>query len=239
MKRLKFIIVITFLLFMSGCSDFVMICSLNPFYLDKNMTLVNGIEGSWKASPLRPKNESNKEDRSDIWREADTTATWKIERVINHNTHKTKKGKDSIAYTPQNYYMVNLIGNQPDSLKYHFKMVLFRVNKILYADFMPVDYTGMQKSRFAEESFFSVHTLARVVMRNKQIGFSWLGDEYMKEMIEKKRVRVDYKWVQSAKRLLLVGTPEKLTGMIERYASETRFIDWDNQKAMLKLNRIK
>jgi len=27
--------------------------------------------------------------------------------------------------------------------------------------------------------------------------------------------------------------------MIERYADELRFIDWNNQKAMLKLNRTK
>jgi hypothetical protein len=61
----------------------------------------------------------------------------------------------------------------------------------------------------------------------------------MKGMIEKKRVRVNYKWVESAKRLLLTGTSEQLTGMMERYAGEPRFIDWENQQAMLQLNLIK
>jgi hypothetical protein len=36
MKLRKLLIVSVILLFISGYSDFKMICSLNPFYLDKN-----------------------------------------------------------------------------------------------------------------------------------------------------------------------------------------------------------
>jgi hypothetical protein len=61
----------------------------------------------------------------------------------------------------------------------------------------------------------------------------------MKEMIEKKRVRVKYKYVPDAGRLLLTASSESLTEMIEHYAHQKRFIDWENQPAMLKLNRIK
>jgi len=118
-------------------------------------------------------------------------------------------------------------------------MVLFRVNKVLYADFTPDGNTGLEKSRFATESYFTVHTLAKVVIHNKQLDISWLGADYMKDMIEKKRVRVNYRWVESAKRLLLTGSSDQLTGMIERYAGEQRFIDWESQDAMLTLNRIK
>ena len=90
----------------------------------------------------------------------------------------------------------------------------------------------------AIESYFRIHTLARVFIRNHQPEISWLGAEYMKEMIEKKRVRLNYRWTDSASRLLLTGSPEQLTGMIERYAGEPRFIDWEDQPAMLKLNRL-
>ena len=103
---------------------------------------------------------------------------------------------------------------------------------------MPFDNTGLEKSRMAIESYFRIHTSARVVIRDNHPEFSWLGAEYMKEMIEKKRVRINYRWADSASRLLLTGSPEQLTGMIERYAEEPRFIDWDNQPAMLKLNRL-
>ena len=57
-------------------------------------------------------------------------------------------------------------------------------------------------------------------------------------MIEKKRVRVNYRWVSSASRLLLTGSSEQLTGMIDHYADEARFIDWERQPARLVMNRI-
>ena len=239
MNRLKVSIVSVIILLMAGCTDYIMICSLNPFYVDKNITLISGIEGNWKAVPLKGKSVSGKEEKSPSWYQKDTTSTWVIERVITKETIKTAKGKDSAVNKPSNYYMVKLISKQSDTAAYQFKLVLFRVKNALYADFMPVSNTCMEKSRFAYESYFSVHTLARVVIQNKQVEVSWLGAEYMKEMIEKKRVRVSYRWIDSAKRLLLTGTPEELTGMIERYAGETRFIDWGNQQAMLMLNRIK
>ena len=238
MKRFKVLIISLFIISLSGCSDFCMICSLNPFFMDKDITLVPAIEGKWKANTISSK-QDNKDKNSSSWSHLDTTSFWKIKRVIYQESVKTKKGKDSVVYKPANYYMIELVSTRNDTIFYKFHMTLFHVNKALYADLMPVDNTGLGKSLLANESYFSVHTLARVVIKNNQFSLSWLGAEYMKGMIEKKRVRVNYKWVESASRLLLTGTSEQLTGMIERYGDEPRFIDWNNQKAMLKLNRIK
>ena len=47
MKLQKLLIVSIIFLFISGCTDFIMICSLNPFYLDKNIAIVPEIEGNW------------------------------------------------------------------------------------------------------------------------------------------------------------------------------------------------
>lgn len=231
------------ILLLSGCTDFFMICSLNPFYLDKNITLVPEMEGAWSASPLLIKTTQNsrkdgKNDENDVWKLTDTTSVWEIERRISKETVKTTRGKDSVTYKPLNFYTVKLIGTSADSSLYQFKMVLFRVNKDLYADFMPIENSGLEKSRIAIESYFRIHTLARIVIRDQQPEFSWLGAEYMKGMIEEKRVRVSYRWVSDAGRLLLTGSSEQLTGLIERYAREPRFIDWADQPAMLKLNRI-
>ena len=236
MKRKRVLILLGFILIFSGCSDFFMICSLNPFYLDKHVNLVPEMEGRWSVLPMRRK--PQKEENGSVWKQMDTTSVWKIERRISKETIKTTKGKDSVVYKPLDFYVVKLISHQPDSAIYNFKMVLFKVDKILYADFMPIDNSGLEKSRFASESYFRIHTLARVVIRNKQPEFSWLGSTYMKEMIEKKRVRVNYRWVSDAGRLLLTGSSEQLNGMLERYAGEPRFIDWENQEAMLKLTRI-
>lgn len=240
MKRFKVLIAFALILFLPGCAEFVMICSLNPFYLEKDVVLVREVEGKWNAIPLKAISKpAKKEESPSAWRQADTTSLWRIERYILEESVKTKKGKDSMVFRPADYYKVKLISTQADSSVYLFKMVLFRVNNDLYADFMPQGSTGMDKSRFATESYFTAHTLAKVVIRNKKLVVSWLAEESMKDMIENKRVRVDYKWVHSAKRLLLTGSSEQLTEMIDRYAGELRFIDWENQQAMLTLNRVK
>jgi hypothetical protein len=238
MRRLKKFLVIGMILLLTGCTDFFMICSLNPFYLEKDVRLIPEIEGKWNATPKPKKSDSGKEEGPSVWNRLDTISVWKINRHISKESNKTSKGVDTIVYRVMDYYDVSLISSTPDTIIYKFKMVLFKVNKGLYADFMPVESSGLEKSRFASDSYFKVHTLARIDQTGEQIKLSWLGAEYTKEMIEKKRVRVSYRWVSGASRLLLTGSSEQLTRMIERYADETRFIDWSNQQAMLTLNRI-
>lgn len=237
MKYRKLLIITGIILFFSGCSDFFMICSLNPFYLDKNITLAPEIEGNWSVHPIQTKKDSTNKNSSP-WEKADTTSVWRIKQFISEEKIKTKLGKDSTVFKPQNFYVVKLTGNNPDSAQYQFQLVLFRINNNLYADFSPRETAAIKNSRMAKENYFTVHTLARVTVQNKQLFVSWLGSEYMKDMIEKKRVRIKYRYVHDAGRLLLTASSEELSAMIERYAAEKRFIDWDDQLAMLKLNRI-
>jgi len=237
MKLRKLLIVSGILLFISGCSDFMMICSLNPFYLEKDIVLSPEIEGSWTVHPIKSQKDST-DKNSTPWQEADITSIWRINRSISEETVKTKKGKDSTVFKPQNYYVVKLTGENPDSAKYQFNLALFRINGVLYADFSPREITDIHNSRMAKENYFTVHTLARIQVKHKQLFVSWLGADYMKSMIENKRVRIKYRYVLDAKRLLLTASSEELTAMIERYADQKRFIDWEDQPAMLKLNRI-
>jgi len=237
MKLRRLLIVSGILLFVSGCSDFMMICSLNPFYLDKNITLAPEIEGNWTVHPIQSKKDST-EKNSSLWEKADTTSIWQIQQFISEEKVKTKKGKDSTVFKPQNFYVVKLTGNNPDSAQYQFHLALFRINRVLYADFSPRETTAIKNSRMAKENYFTVHTLARIKIQNKQLFVSWLGADYMKDMIEKKRVRIKYRYVPDAGRLLLTASSKDLTEMIEHYADQKRFIDWEDQPAMLKLNRI-
>ena len=237
MKLKKLLIASGILLFISGCSDFMMICSLNPFYLDKYVVLVPEIEGNWSAHEIKSKKDSA-DNNSSHWEMADTLSTWSIRQRIFKETQKTKQGKDSTVFKPQNDYVVKLVKSNPDSARYQFDLTLFRINGALYGDFSPREITDIRNSRMVKENYLTVHTLARIQVQNKQLFVSWLGADYMKGMIEKKRVRIKYRYVPSAGRLLLTATSADLTEMIERYADQKRFIDWEDQPAMLKLNRI-
>ncbi len=237
MNYRKLLVVFGIILILSGCSDFMMICSLNPFYLDKNITFSPEIEGSWTVHPILSK--SDKEDKnSPKWADADTMLVWRINRFVSVEKRKNKQGNDSTVNLPQNYYLVELTNQNGDTAKYQFYLYLFRINGMLFGDFSPREIAAIQQSSMTKENFFKVHTLARIKTENGRLNMSWLGAEYMKDMIEQKRVRIQYRFVPDAKRLLLTASSENLTEMLERYASQKRFIDWDNQPAMLKLNRV-
>lgn len=236
MKR-KLLLITGLLFLFIGCDNYYMICSLNPFYIEKNILLESRIEGSWTAKSLLAKKDSGSSSNSKIWDLADTTSTWTIKRAITKWVVKDKHGVDSTTFKPENYYIAKLTRSS-DSTNYEFKVMLFRVKKGLYADFIPNNKEGLMKSKLSSGSFFEVHTLAWVTLKNNQIELSWLGADCMKEMIEKKRVRVNYQWVQAAGRFVLTASPNELTAMIDRYADQSRFIDWENQKARLELTRL-
>lgn len=238
MNYRKVLIVFGFLLIISGCSDFIMICSLNPFYLDKNMVLLPEIEGNWRVHEVQSKKDSTAKNSSH-WEMADTVSSWSIRQRIFKETQKTKLGKDSIVFKPQKDYVVKLVGPNPDTAKYQFQMVVFKVNDIYFADFCPYDIEAVKNSRMAKENLLPVHTLARITFQNKQLRLSWLSTDCMKDMIENKRVRIQYRYVPSAGRLILTASSENLTEMIDRYAGQKRFVDWDDQPALLKLTRLK
>ena len=237
MKRKLFPILCLLLLFI-GCDSYYMICSLNPFYIEKNIIFETRIEGSWTAKSLPAEKDSVSSSNSDIWNLADTASTWKIKQAVTKWVEKDKHGVDSTIFKPENYYLAKLVRSS-DSTYYEFKVVLFRVKNGLYADFIPNNKEKIVKSKLASSGFLEVHTLARVTLNDNRIELSWLGADCMKDMIEKKRVRVDYQWVKEANQFTLTASSNELTGMIERYADQSRFIDWNNQKARLTLNRIK
>ena len=237
MTRKKLLLITGLLLLLIGCDNYYMICSLNPFYIEKNILLESRIEGTWKAKNALPAKDTGSSSDSEIWGLADTTSTWTIKRAISERVVKDKKGADSTTFKPENYYLARLT-RSADSINYEFKVVLFWVNKRLYADFIPNNKEELMKSKLSSGSFFEVHTLARITLNNNQIGISWLGADCMKEMIEKKRVRVKYQYVQEAGRFVLTASSNELTAMIDRYADQSRFIDWENQKAKLELTRL-
>ena len=236
MKR-KLWITAGLLLLIIGCNNFYMMCSLNPYYVEKNIILNPAIEGSWFAKPMKSMKDSANSGKPEIWAVIDTTSNWSIKRFISKQVVKIKGGQDSTICKPENYYIAKLI-HPSDSVIYQFKVVLFNVNMSLYADFIPYAKENLMNSTLASNSFFEMHTLARLTISQNHAGLSWLGADCMKEMIQKKRVRVKYQWVKDTGRFLLIASSHDLTEMIERYADQPRFIDWEAQYARLNLTRL-
>lgn len=236
-RRKMLIIFSGLLLVLIGCDNYYMICSLNPFFIEKNILLNSSIEGSWRAKIVQTSKNSGSSNDSGIWGLADTTSTWTIKRAISKWVVKDRQGVDSTTFKPENYYLAKLTRSS-DSTVYEFKVVIFGVKTGLYADFIPNNKEGLIKSKLSSYGFFEVHSLARVLINNKKIELSWLGADTMKDMIEKKRVRVNYLWVQEAGKFVLTASSNELTSMIDRYGDQARFIDWKTQKAQIELTRL-
>lgn len=219
MKRLKFLLLLTPFFIQAGCDDYTMICSLNPFYIEKQVVLLPQIEGVWHANPDLSLDPS-------IWKTADTTYHWTVSQKLDGD----KK--------PLNEYLVEIYRNKPDSIGFSYNVKIFMAENQLYADFSNASNIASDNSRLTFENHYPVHTLARIINKDKQIVLSWLNDETMISMIEEKRVKVSFKWVTSANRVLLTGSSVQLFEMVEKFSNEKRFVDWEKQEAMLTLTRV-
>lgn len=237
MKRQKMFLITLMILLFTACDNFFIICSLNPFYQEKNITLIPDIEGIWTVAQSRIPADTT-QSKSSVWNQLDTTSVWTIRRAFSEEILKDHLKRDSSVFHPLNYYHVQLSGGTTCSALIKFKVVFFKVGQNLYADFLPLENNLHDKSRLIDDSYFKIHTLAKVNRHNNQVSLSWLGSDSVKDMLENKRVRLSYRWVKEAGRLLLTGSSTELTGMLERYGEEKRFIDWETQQAKLKLNRI-
>ena len=232
MKRLKYLLFLTPFLIMSSCGDFFMICSLNPFYIKKNITLAESLNGNWTVKQVK-KSLSNSDTPNYLWKIADTTSVWNIER--SKTREKNEKGyEEDFEY----YYTVKLIGNFPDSALYQFKLVVFVIDGVIYGDFTPFSNSAIESSQMAKDHYLFTHSVARIDGIGDNWSLTWLGYETVKQMIGK-RANIKYKWISDQNRLILSGSSNELTNMIERYGTNKRYIDWEYQPCILKMNRIK
>jgi len=236
MKQHKKLTILAVIILLSGCNDFFMICSLNPFYTEKKIVLEPKMEGTWAADSSNLLIQGGKDNP--VWRLSDTSLVWKITRQIDRETKKGVDGKDSVSMIPRNYYSIQFRDLQTDSTVYQFKMVLFLVKGVQFADIMPSASTFTEKSRMAKENYLMVHTLAKVFLEPNSIRLSWLSEECMRDMIENKHVRSKFVYSTSINRLLLTGSSERLYEMLERHAGEKRFIDWEAQPAIMTLKKL-
>ena len=223
-KLIKFLILLAGIILTTGCDDYYMVCSLNPFYLEKDIVTISGIEGKWKA---KPHNSKTSDSNGQIWKTADSMLVWTVMRKLDENKN------------PTNVYHIQMGNDRTDSLNYKFEMVIFELKGNLYADFCPVSNLATDNSRLAFENSYPMHTLSKIIKNNNQFIFSWLEDDTMKSMIQEKRVRASFRWIKNDSRFILTGSSNQLTEMIKRYCNEERFVEWENQAAMLSLTALK
>ena len=240
MKRINSIIFFAFIILITGCSEDAMVCSVNPFYLDKNVVYIPEIAGYWSAKPIYP--DSINEDYKNPWEDTDTNSVWSITRpTVIVNPEYPSETDTAVIYPYRNYILT--LKKPKDSIYYRFHLTLFKIENTLYADFLPNIIPTIEKSTLLRESINNgYHTLARVEMNDSLLILTWLSGYSMAEMIANKRVRTEFMWDAQRERfisIILTSNSKELTFMIQRYFNQKRFIDWTNQPAMIKLVKNK
>jgi hypothetical protein len=114
---------------------------------------------------------------------------------------------------------------------------LFRLNGVDYVDFLPDPDEDHCTSDMTAYHHIPVHTLARVQYCKDSILLYWFGDEWLNELFEKNRVRIQHETVSSPgyDRHVLTADTEELQKFIRKYANDPKTME-DIEKIFAKGN---
>lgn len=99
---------------------------------------------------------------------------------------------------------------------------LFELDGKLYMDFTPdpnEDHCSPDMTGFHH---VPVHTLARIEIREDQVMLFWFGEEWLNELFEENRIRIQHETVQIGSdyaRHVLTAPTEELQKFIRKYAN--------------------
>jgi hypothetical protein len=126
-----------------------------------------------------------------------------------------------------------------------FNVHLFKVDGILYLDFLPVKEDSDKE--FYDIHLVPAHSLARVSFdSNDRMSISWFNEEWLNKLFEENRVKISHEVIQSdetgyGKQYVLTASTGELKKFIVKYGNDPNaFSDDENKNFIsLKLNRVK
>ena len=142
-----------------------------------------------------------------------------------------------------NSYLAEMYENTANPSR--FNVHLFKVDGILYLDFMPIRDKGEQE--FYDIHLVPAHSLARVRFdSHDRMTISWFNEEWLNKMFEENRVKISHEVILSddygyGKQYVLTASTSELKKFIVKYGNDPDAFSEDKDKNFLclKLNRIK
>jgi len=101
---------------------------------------------------------------------------------------------------------------------------LFRLNDVDYVDFMPDPDEDHCTSDMTTFHHVPVHTLARVQYNKDSILLYWYGDEWLNELLEQNRIRIQNETIPGydSDRHVLTAPTDELQKFIRKYANDPK-----------------
>lgn len=157
---------------------------------------------------------------------------------LGYELYKSEKGN---FYT-LNYSSINGIFSAAPFSKNNDKMIvnLTMINGQLYADFYPWTYNGSSpykgiesykdqlnrnfKVRHKNPNTIYGHTFSKVILKNKSLIIKPINYEYIKRLINEKRIRIKHEKVKG--RIIITATTEELRAFLHKYGDKDElFLD--------------
>ena len=99
---------------------------------------------------------------------------------------------------------------------------LFRLNGVDYVDFVPHPNADHCTSDMTSFHHIPVHTLARVKYCRDSILMYWYGDDWLNDLFEQNRIRIEHETVQD--RHVLTADTDELQKFIKKYANDPKTV---------------
>jgi hypothetical protein len=126
---------------------------------------------------------------------------------------------------PEEHDSSYVITYYEDDLKYAvLTATLFQLNDVDYVDFIPAPDENHCTSDMTAYHHVPVHTLARVKYSKDSILLYWYGEEWLNELFEQNRIRIQHETIPGFDddRHLLTAETDELQKFIRKYANDPK-----------------
>jgi len=198
MKKLLLLTgMITLLLSISGC-----LSTLYPLFTEKDLVFDARLFGEWKEKGDEESMLIEKASRQDL---AHLPA---LQQLVDKAYIVSLKSKEAGA---------NPTGSNDQQVEQKFIAFLTRLGTDLYLDFFPTPTARQQQyNTFYGAHFIGMHSFYRVQIHNdRSIELSQLKEEYLKDLIKQKRVRIKHEDIDGS--YIITAPTEELQQYVLKY----------------------
>lgn len=218
MKTWKSVILIGIAILLNSC----IVKSLQPFYTSDSLsynekfigTWVDSEKGEWDIKSfkdgLKDTNISKKKIKTS---EKDVKYTVKTEF-----TEFDSDPSDDVTNLTEFYKKGYLISYKDQDKEALFVAMPFKIDNQYFLDFIPFMYDNNSVNELVNQHLMTTHSVAKIdVNSDKEIAFSWLNENKVKELFDNKKLRLKHEGIGLEKDLLLTASSEELYVFLKKY----------------------
>lgn len=186
--------------------------SIQPFYIQSAEHYSNTLIGNWNDT------------KKGQWNITSFKSVWEKENKPNSKLSSEDK---KIYKTYKNGYYIT---HTKKENKATFLGMPFKVDQHLFIDISPLEFESNDLNDLANKHLIQTHTTALVLInKDNTITLKWLSEKAIKELIENKKLNLDYEKVGLQEDLLLTSSSKKLFKFLKHFMKSDIKNKWNNQ----------